>query len=128
MTAWMLSAMTCEALLGRGEVSTDRRCPHSVGLAFARWLTDREIRVKFRGRAEVRHLVCIAVAFFVAGVVTTAATDSVDWDEQQWGLEGVRCEINLVVVVDNAGRKWEIRPGGSGRAKRLAWYHVVRNA
>jgi hypothetical protein len=27
----------------------------------------------------------IAVAFFAAGVATTAATDSVDWDEQQWG-------------------------------------------
>lgn len=34
-------------------------------------------------------------------------------------LQGVRCEINSVVVVDNAGRRWETRPSGGGRAKPL---------
>jgi hypothetical protein len=34
-------------------------------------------------------------------------------------LTGVRCEINSVVVLDNAGRKWETRPSGGGRAKPL---------
>jgi hypothetical protein len=32
-------------------------------------------------------------------------------------LQGVDCEINSVVVLDNAGRQWEIRPNGGGRAK-----------
>jgi hypothetical protein len=34
-------------------------------------------------------------------------------------IQGVRCEINSVVVVDNAGREWETRPSGGGRAKPL---------
>ena len=34
-------------------------------------------------------------------------------------IQGVRCEIDSVVVLDNAGRKWEIRPSGGGRAKAL---------
>ncbi len=34
-------------------------------------------------------------------------------------LEGVRCEINSVVVLDNAGQGWETRPSGGGRAKPL---------
>ena len=32
-------------------------------------------------------------------------------------IQGVRCEIDSVVVLDNAGREWETRPGGGGRAK-----------
>jgi hypothetical protein len=35
-------------------------------------------------------------------------------------LQGVQCEISSVVVLDNAGRKWDIRPGAGGRAKRLS--------
>lgn len=34
-------------------------------------------------------------------------------------IQGVRCEINSVVVLDNAGRKWQTRPSGGGRAKPL---------
>jgi hypothetical protein len=34
-------------------------------------------------------------------------------------IQGVRCEINSVVVLDNAGREWETRPSGGGRAKPL---------
>jgi hypothetical protein len=33
-------------------------------------------------------------------------------------IQGVRCEIGSIQIVDNAGRKWEIQPSG-GRAKRL---------
>jgi hypothetical protein len=32
-------------------------------------------------------------------------------------IQGVRCEIESVVVLDNAGREWEIEPSGGGRAK-----------
>jgi hypothetical protein len=32
-------------------------------------------------------------------------------------IQGVRCEIDSVVVLDNAGRAWETRPSGGGRAK-----------
>ena len=35
-------------------------------------------------------------------------------------LQGVQCEISSVVVLDNADRRWEIRPSGGGRAKRLS--------
>jgi hypothetical protein len=33
-------------------------------------------------------------------------------------LQGVRCDIDSVVVLDNAGREWEVRPSNGGRAKR----------
>jgi hypothetical protein len=32
-------------------------------------------------------------------------------------IQGVRCEIDSVVIVDNAGREWETEPSGGGRAK-----------
>jgi hypothetical protein len=32
-------------------------------------------------------------------------------------IQGVRCEIESVVVVDNAGRAWETDPNSGGRAK-----------
>jgi hypothetical protein len=37
---------------------------------------------------------------------------------------GVRWQIDWLLILDNAGRKWEVRPGRGGRATRLAWYHV----
>jgi hypothetical protein len=32
-------------------------------------------------------------------------------------IQGARCEIDSVVVIDNAGRTWEIQPNSGGRAK-----------
>lgn len=37
-------------------------------------------------------------------------------------VQGVRCEIDWLLLVDNAGRKWEIQPIRGDRAKRLRWY------
>src|ERR687892_960897 len=36
-------------------------------------------------------------------------------------IDGVRCEIAWHLVVDNAGRTWELRPGNGRRAKRIRW-------
>jgi hypothetical protein len=38
------------------------------------------------------------------------------------GGEGVRCEIAWMLIRDNAGRRWEVRPGIARRAKRIRWY------
>ena len=37
-------------------------------------------------------------------------------------LRGVWCEIDWLLILDNAGRKWEIRPSRGGRVRGLAWY------
>jgi len=49
----------------------------------------------------------------------TAPPDAVQLDI----TNGVRCQIDWLLILDNAGRKWEVRPSRGGRAKRLAWYH-----
>jgi hypothetical protein len=33
--------------------------------------------------------------------------------------DGASCDVMWVLVIDNAGRRWEIRPGTSGRARRI---------
>jgi hypothetical protein len=38
-------------------------------------------------------------------------------------VQGVRCEIDWLLLIDNAGVKWEIQPGRGGRAKRIRWYN-----
>jgi hypothetical protein len=42
----------------------------------------------------------------------------------QLGLDdgGVTCEIAWLLIRDNAGRRWEVRPGITRRAKRIRWY------
>jgi hypothetical protein len=45
------------------------------------------------------------------------------------GLSPVRpiwCEVSWLLVIDNAGRKWELRPAKGRRAKRIRWYHRPR--
>jgi len=37
-------------------------------------------------------------------------------------IRGVTCNVSWALVVDNAGRRWELRPGRGGRAKRIRWY------
>jgi hypothetical protein len=42
---------------------------------------------------------------------------------QLWlGGDGVTCEIAWLLIRDNAGRRWEVRPGIARRAKRIRWY------
>jgi hypothetical protein len=36
------------------------------------------------------------------------------------------CEVSWLLVVDNAGRRWELRPAKGRRAKRIRWYHRPR--
>jgi hypothetical protein len=36
--------------------------------------------------------------------------------------DGVTCEIAWLLIRDNAGRRWEVRPGIARRAKRIRWY------
>ena len=42
-------------------------------------------------------------------------------------LQGVTCEFRSILVTDNAGRRWRIRPGRGGPAKRLRWYSRRRD-
>jgi len=35
---------------------------------------------------------------------------------------GVTCDIAWLLIRDNAGRRWEVRPGIARRAKRIRWY------
>jgi hypothetical protein len=39
---------------------------------------------------------------------------------------GVLCQIDWLLILDNAGRKWEVKPSRGGRAKRLVWYRRPR--
>jgi hypothetical protein len=42
---------------------------------------------------------------------------------QLWlGGDGVKCDIAWMLIRDNAGRRWEVRPGIARRAKRIRWY------
>jgi len=41
-------------------------------------------------------------------------------------LESARCSIMWLLLIDNAGRRWEIQPGKGGRAKRVRWYSRLR--
>jgi hypothetical protein len=43
-------------------------------------------------------------------------------------FQGVRCVVTALLVVDNAGRRWELRPGKEGRAKRVRWYRRSRKS
>jgi hypothetical protein len=40
--------------------------------------------------------------------------------------QDVDCTIRWLLLVDNAGRKWEVRPGKGSRAKRVKWYRRRR--
>jgi hypothetical protein len=37
-------------------------------------------------------------------------------------FEGIRCKILWMLIVDNAGRRWEVRPGVGRRARRVRWF------
>jgi hypothetical protein len=37
-------------------------------------------------------------------------------------IDGLNYEIRWVLLVDNAGRRWEMRPGTGRRTKRVRWY------
>ncbi|WSQ10280.1 hypothetical protein OG604_22355 [Streptomyces sp. NBC_01231] len=41
-------------------------------------------------------------------------------------FDGITCKISWMLIVDNAGRRWEVRPGVGRRAKRIRWYHRRR--
>jgi hypothetical protein len=41
-------------------------------------------------------------------------------------VRGVWCEVSWLLVVDNAGRRWELRPAKGRRARRIRWYHRPR--
>jgi hypothetical protein len=44
-------------------------------------------------------------------------------EAQLWMLVGgITCRIRFVLVLDNAGRRWETRPGAGRRARRIRWY------
>ena len=49
----------------------------------------------------------------------TARQDAAQLDP----TEGVRCEIDWLLILDTAGRKWETGGSRGGGAKRLAWHH-----
>ncbi len=40
--------------------------------------------------------------------------------------DGVRCRVDWFLATDNAGRRWEVRPGQGKRARRLHWYSYGR--
>jgi hypothetical protein len=44
-----------------------------------------------------------------------------------WPAQGLRCDFRTILVTDNAGRRWRIRPGRGGPAKRLRWYSRQRD-
>ncbi len=37
-------------------------------------------------------------------------------------LAGARCQVQWILAIDNAGRRWEVRPGQGKRARRIRWY------
>ena len=37
-------------------------------------------------------------------------------------IRGVVAVIRWLLIIDNAGRKWEVRPGSGTRARRVRWY------
>lgn len=39
--------------------------------------------------------------------------------DQLFQDDGVRCEIKRIGIIDNAGRKWEVRPGSGKRSLRI---------
>jgi hypothetical protein len=39
---------------------------------------------------------------------------------------GVKCWVQWFLATDNAGRRWEVRPGQGKRARRLRWYSYGR--
>lgn len=39
---------------------------------------------------------------------------------------GVQCIIEWILVHDNAGRRWELRPNGGRRARRIRWYSRLK--
>jgi hypothetical protein len=44
-----------------------------------------------------------------------------------WYGNGLVCDFRTILVTDNAGRRWRIRPGRGGPAKRLRWYSRQRD-
>jgi hypothetical protein len=56
--------------------------------------------------------------------VTHESRDNVDHtvptpDAQRDPINSPKCVINWLLLIDNAGRKWEVMPGKGGRAKRV---------
>jgi hypothetical protein len=41
-------------------------------------------------------------------------------------LRSLWCEVSWLLVVDNAGRRWKLRPVKGRRARRIRWYHRPR--
>lgn len=41
-------------------------------------------------------------------------------------FDGITCSVLWMLIVDNAGRRWEVRPGVGRRARRIRWYHRRR--
>jgi len=37
-------------------------------------------------------------------------------------INGVRATVRWFLAIDNAGRRWEVRPGRGQRARRIGWY------
>ncbi len=37
-------------------------------------------------------------------------------------INGVRATVRWFLAIDNAGRRWEVRPGRGRRARRIRWY------
>jgi hypothetical protein len=40
--------------------------------------------------------------------------------------DGILCAVDWFLAVDNAGRRWEVRPGQGKRARRIRWYSYRR--
>jgi hypothetical protein len=43
-------------------------------------------------------------------------------------FQGVRCVVTTLWLIDNAGRRWELRPNKRGRARRVRWYRRPRKS
>ncbi|MFJ4198347.1 hypothetical protein ACIP2Y_01740 [Streptomyces sviceus] len=41
-------------------------------------------------------------------------------------FDGITCSILWMLIIGNAGRRWEVRPGVGRRARRIRWYHRRR--
>lgn len=43
-------------------------------------------------------------------------------DAQLYPTDGVSTTVQYFLAIDNAGRRWEVRPGRGRRARRIRWY------
>lgn len=51
-----------------------------------------------------------------------------DHADQLNPINGVKCKIERMGVIDNAGRKWEVRPGAARRPLRIHRYRILLRA